>query len=360
MKRFKRIGSIVGAVSLAVVLAACSTDSSTEPADVEAAEEEVVEEEAVTEGESTHGITEDEVLAFQQSWGEGIVHIGEVYSEGGDYEAAAIEHIERFYGYDMSEVLFKPTLALEERHRGTFESALSYFIGGDIAEDSGFAVTPWSDVRWENEGVLIEGNKATTMGVYYFTPANGGEPVEVEYTFAFTKNDDGDLKIVLHSSHLPFSAAQSITEDEIAAAQVAWGEGLVDISTAYAAGEDYGTIAQNVLDNLYGYVDGTVLFKPTLTQEPYTFRFTEEGAAAYFIGTDRSQDGFALKPWTAVEFDSNGEFSVNGDIALWMGNVHITNDEGEVTTVDKTFGYYKDANGDVRINLHHSSLPISN
>lgn len=155
-------------------------------------------------------------------------------------------------------------------------------------------------------------------------------------------------------------SAIEITAEEINAAHTAWGEGLVDISTAYAAGEDYGTIAQAVLDNLYGYVDGTVLFKPTLTEAPYTFRFTEEGAANYFIGTERSQDGFALKPWTAVEFDANGEFIVNGEIALWMGNVHITNDQGEITTVDKTFGYYRDANGDVRINLHHSSLPVSN
>ncbi len=153
----------------------------------------------------TQVITEEEVLEFQQSWGEGIVHIGKVYSEGGDYEAAASEHIERFYGYDMNNVLFKPTLAREERFRGTFESALSYFTGGDISEDKGFAITPWSDVRWENEGVIIEGNKAVSMGVYYFTPANGGEPVEVEYTFAFTRNNDGDLKIVLHSSHLPYS-----------------------------------------------------------------------------------------------------------------------------------------------------------
>lgn len=153
------------------------------------------------------------------------------------------------------------------------------------------------------------------------------------------------------------TAVKPITAAEIAAAQAAWGKGLVDISTAYAQGKDYATIAQGVLDRLYGYEDGTVLFKPTLTQKPYTFRFTEEGAAAYFIGKERAQDGFALKPWTAVEFDSNGKSIVNGETAIWMGNVHITNDKGEVTTVDKTFGYYRDAKGDVRINVHHSSLP---
>ncbi len=186
----------MGAVSFTAMLAACSTDSSTEPVEGESAEEEVVQE-----------ITEEEVLEFQESWGEGIVHIGEVYSEGEDYEAAASEHIERFYGYDTGDVLFKPTLASEERFRDTFEGALSYFIGGNEAypEDDGFAIAPWTDVQWENEGVIIEGNTALSMGVYYFTPADGGEPVEVEYNFAHTRNNDGDLKIVLHGSHYPYT-----------------------------------------------------------------------------------------------------------------------------------------------------------
>lgn len=178
--------------------------------------------------------------------------------------------------------------------------------------------------------------------------------------FQVDYNSETSTVVVTTEGAPAATAVKPITAAEIAAAQAAWGKGLVDISTTYAAGGDYGTIAQGVLDSLYGYVDGTVLFKPTLTQKPYTFRFTEEGAAAYFIGTDRVQDGFALKPWTAVEFDSNGKSIVNGEIALWMGNVYITNNKGEVTTVDKTFGYYRDANGDVRINVHHSSLPVSN
>lgn len=156
------------------------------------------------------------------------------------------------------------------------------------------------------------------------------------------------------------TAVEPLTVTEIAAAQAAWANGLVAISTSYAADEDYGAIAQAFLDSLYGYVDGTVLFKPTFTQKPYTFRFTAEGAVAYLIGKDRAQDGFALNPWTAVAFDSNGKSIVSGEIFLWMGNVHFTNDSGKVTTVDNTFGYYRDGKGDVRINVHHSSLPVSN
>ena len=157
-----------------------------------------------------------------------------------------------------------------------------------------------------------------------------------------------------------FSGTEApITQAEIEAAQRAWGEGLVAISTAYAKGEDFGTIAQSVLDTLYGYKDGLVLFKPTLASE-VPFRFTEEGAASYFIGGSIAEDtGFAIKPWTQVRFADDGEFILSGPTALWMGSVFITNDKGEITRVEKTMGYYRDANGDVRLQLHHSSIPYS-
>jgi hypothetical protein len=150
-----------------------------------------------------------------------------------------------------------------------------------------------------------------------------------------------------------------ITETEIKDAQIAWGKGLVDISTAYANEEDYGSIAQNVLDTLYGYADGVVLFKPTLASE-VPFRFDEAGAASYFIGGDIAEDtGFALKGWTEVRFSDDGAFILNGDTALWMGSVFITNRTGEVTRVEKTMGYYRGTDGKVRLHLHHSSVPFA-
>jgi len=150
-----------------------------------------------------------------------------------------------------------------------------------------------------------------------------------------------------------------ITAAEIAALQTAWGQGLVAISTAYAAGEDYATIAQGVLDTLYGYVDGAVLFKPTVAQE-VPFRFTEASAASYFIGGSISEDtGFALNPWTAVRFCNEGLHIINGETALWMGSVYLTNGDGEEIRVEKSLGLYRDSDGDVRIQLHHSSVPFS-
>jgi len=154
-------------------------------------------------------ITAEEVTAAQQGWGEGIVKIGQVFTDGGDVAAAATDHINTFYAYeDGNTVLFKPTLAAENQFRGTFEGALSYFIGTEGTEDGGFAIAPYTNVRWENEGTVIDddGDKAIAMGNYYFTGTDGNE-TKVEYTFGYIKNDDGELKITAHHSSLPFSAS---------------------------------------------------------------------------------------------------------------------------------------------------------
>jgi len=151
-------------------------------------------------------ITAEDVAAAQAAWGEGIVAIGAAYTAGEDYTAAASAHIERFYAYGEHPVLFKPTLAAEDQFRGGFDEALSYFVGGSIEEDGGFAIAPYTDVRWENEGTIIDADSAMAMGNYFFTTTQG-EEVKVEYSFGYIRGEDGDLKIVLHHSSLPFSAS---------------------------------------------------------------------------------------------------------------------------------------------------------
>lgn len=164
----------------------------------------------ITQTETKNVITEQEVLDVQKAWSEGIVKIGKIYLEKGDYKTAATEHINNFYNYQESSVLFKPTLTSEKQFRTDFQGALSYFIGGDenYTEDHGFAIKPWSNVRWENIGTKIIGNMAVAMGNYYFTPAIGGDEVKVEYSFAYTKDKDGKLKIILHDSHLPYKPVE--------------------------------------------------------------------------------------------------------------------------------------------------------
>lgn len=162
---------------------------------------------SIGEAMTAPSISDQEVLKAQKAWGEGIVKIGKVFTDKGDYKQAATDHINEFYNYQEGSVLFKPTLASEKQFRLDFEGALSYFIGGNenYPEDKGFAIAPWSAVEWENMGTKIIGNMAVAMGNYYFSPFAGGEPVKVEYSFAYTKNEDGQLKIILHDSHVPYS-----------------------------------------------------------------------------------------------------------------------------------------------------------
>jgi hypothetical protein len=155
--------------------------------------------------------------------------------------------------------------------------------------------------------------------------------------------------------------AITITEAEVIAAQRAWGNALVQISTDFEAGgfERARTTAGNVLDAAYGYNLGPVLFKPTLTEAPQTFRTTRAGALAYFVGGDPNfprDTGFALKGWRQFEA-RNAAIFINGDIAMSMGKVLLTDKNGAVTEVDKSWGYKKGADGVLRIVLHHSSLP---
>ena len=156
---------------------------------------------------------------------------------------------------------------------------------------------------------------------------------------------------------------KSISESEVLAAQKAWGDALVAISTSY---EKDGfsaakSLAEKVIDSAYGYQFGPVLFKPTLTVAPQTFRTTRDGALAYFVGGDSNypkDTGFALKGWRNVEI-KNAAIFIAGDVATSMGNVIFTDKSGKVTTVDKTWKFLKDDNGKLRIVVHHSSLPYT-
>ena len=114
--------------------------------------------------------------------------------------------INTLYAYQTGQVLFKPTKASDIKFRTTKEGALSYFVGHNkkFPEDKGFALKPWTNVRFENAGIYINGNVALAMGKYFFTPLKG-KAVKVEYTFGYVKKGDGSLKIILHHSSLPYA-----------------------------------------------------------------------------------------------------------------------------------------------------------
>tara|TARA_B100000963_G_scaffold360625_1_gene392246 strand:+ start:2419 stop:2886 length:468 start_codon:yes stop_codon:yes gene_type:complete len=145
-----------------------------------------------------------DVEKAQKAWGDGIVAIAAAHSTGGDFVGIATNHVNTLYAYQMGPVLFKPTLAAVDQFRPTFETALSYFVAsnGACPEDKGFAIKGWTNVRFDNSDVIIDGNTALAMGNYFFTDPDGSE-VKVEYTFGYIQDDDGDLRIQLHHSSMP-------------------------------------------------------------------------------------------------------------------------------------------------------------
>jgi hypothetical protein len=150
-------------------------------------------------------ITEKMIHEAHAEWGNKLVAIGKAKTEGQDFKFLAAQMIKELYNYDNGIVLFKPTKASQKQFRLTKESALSYFVGGDpnFPEDQGFALQPWTTVKFENTGFIIHDNVVLAMGNYFFTPLHG-EVVKVEYTFGYTLEPNGKLMINLHHSSLPF------------------------------------------------------------------------------------------------------------------------------------------------------------
>ncbi len=84
-------------------------------------------------------------------------------------------------------------------------------------------------------------------------------------------------------------------------------------------------------------------------------------ALAYFVGGDPeypNDKGFALKGWTSCVAEDNA-IIILGESATSLGKVRITNKDGSIVTVDKTWQYVKDRDGNLRIVVHHSSLEYS-
>ncbi|CAE7229516.1 gapA, partial [Symbiodinium sp. CCMP2456] len=253
------------------------------------------------------------------------------FGEHGDYVAAAAEAAGELYGYGHTDVLFKPTKAAEAPFRPTAAEAMSYFVGHEAvekgyAEDAGFAINGgkgWSDVVFQNHQIDISSKVAVAMGAYYFTSAA--------------------VRIFLHHSSVPYSLPSAaptakISDQEVKSVQAAWANAIKSISKTYLDGGDYVASAAKAAGELYGYGHTNVLFKPTKAAEA-PFRPTAADAMSYFVG-----------------HKANHKIDVSGDVAVAMGTYYFTSAaDRSKTKVEYTFGYKRNADGKLRICLHHSS-----
>ena len=151
-------------------------------------------------------ITKQQVENAQNTWGDGVVKIGSLKKDRSECEDFTNKFLDKLYAFELGAVSFKPTKCAIKQFRPTKSEALSYFIAGDnraCEEDKGFAIQPWTKVRFENFNLIIEENRAIAMGNYFFTDVDGNE-AKVEYTFGY-KLIKGSLKIDLHHSSFPYN-----------------------------------------------------------------------------------------------------------------------------------------------------------
>jgi hypothetical protein len=144
-------------------------------------------------------MSSNQIEHFLNSWKDGVIEIGRIHLEGGDYEKSAELFVSTHYAFDSEEVLFKPTFTKEFIFRNSKDLALSYFIGGEVAEDKGFALKPWEEIRLEDLNIIEQDNLMVAMGTLNFKPLNLKENTLIAFTFLLI-DTDGSLKIKVHHS----------------------------------------------------------------------------------------------------------------------------------------------------------------
>ena len=149
--------------------------------------------------------SEFEINKFQELWAQNVIEIGNLYTKNKDYKTKASLFVKQFYAFDVGDVLFKPTLASEKQFRCTYDDALSYFIGGHVSEDKGFALKPWEKINFGERKIIILKEIALSMGNYFFQSVDGSDEVKVEFTFGYVRDKDNNLLINLHHSSIPYT-----------------------------------------------------------------------------------------------------------------------------------------------------------
>ena len=145
-------------------------------------------------------------------------------------------------------------------------------------------------------------------------------------------------------------------EEDIINIQKEWASGIVKMGELSNDRNSLESFTSDFLDKIYDF-DNQVLFKPTKAANEQ-FRNTKGSAYSYFIaGDDREcqeDNGFALSNWTEILFD-NSNIIINEDIAIAMGNYTFKNEASKIK-VEYSF-VYKNYGNEIKIILHHSSLP---
>ena len=148
--------------------------------------------------------------------------------------------------------------------------------------------------------------------------------------------------------------------DLVTATQQKWGNLVIEIGNAYKKNQSLENLTSDLLHNIYAFNHCEVLFKPTLAKNNQ-FRTTKDEFLSYFLGQNKVCDedsGFAIKGWKSIEFE-NYKITEQSNQLLAMGNYYFKDNEDKILKVEYTFGFIKVNSEELKINLHHSSLPYN-
>ena len=149
-------------------------------------------------------------------------------------------------------------------------------------------------------------------------------------------------------------------ENLVTFTQQKWAKTVLEIGKAYRSKSSLENLISELLDNIYAFNYCDVLFKQTLAKN-VQFRSTREEFESYFLGQNNICDedsGFAVKDWKSIKFE-NYKIIEHNDYLLSMGNYYFINDKNKSLKVEYTFGFIRTDKKELRINLHHSSLPYN-
>jgi len=138
-----------------------------------------------------------------------------------------------------------------------------------------------------------------------------------------------------------------------------WADMILKIGNAYREKINLDNLVSELLHEIYAFDHCSMLFKPTLAKHNQ-FRSKKEEFISYFLGQNKVCDedkGFAIKNWKSIRFENYKIVDYKGQL-LSMGNYYFEDNNNELLKVEYTFGFIKISPDQLRINLHHSSLPF--
>ena len=149
-------------------------------------------------------------------------------------------------------------------------------------------------------------------------------------------------------------------ENLIKITQEKWATLVLQIGNAHRNNINLDKLVSELLHDVYAFNHTDLLFKPTLAKQKQ-FRSTKEEFISYFLGQNKvceEDTGFAIKDWKSIKFENYKIVELN-NYFLSMGNYFFEKEKNEFLKVEYTFGFIKINNNELRINLHHSSLPYN-